>query len=50
MCRGTIVFGLVVADEPFLADGELLYVGQPVAVVAATSPAALGEGPQGGAD
>jgi xanthine dehydrogenase large subunit len=34
-------FGLVVADEPFLADGELLYVGQPVAVVAATNPSAL---------
>ena len=37
-------FGLVVADEPFLADGELLYVGQPVAVIAATSPAALANG------
>jgi xanthine dehydrogenase large subunit len=34
-------FGLVIADEPFLADGELLYVGQPVVVVAATSPVAL---------
>ncbi|HEX2474698.1 MAG TPA: xanthine dehydrogenase molybdopterin binding subunit [Lacipirellulaceae bacterium] len=38
---GHNLFGLVVADEPFLADGELLYMGQPVAVVAATSPAAL---------
>jgi xanthine dehydrogenase large subunit len=37
-------FGLVVADEPFLADGEVLYVAQPVAVVAATSPAALEQG------
>ncbi len=37
-------FGLVVADEPFLADGDLLYVAQPVAVVAATSPAALEKG------
>jgi xanthine dehydrogenase large subunit len=34
-------FGLVVADEPFLADGELLYIGQPVAAIAATSPSAL---------
>ena len=32
---GHNMFGLVVADEPFLADGELLYLGQPVAVVAA---------------
>jgi xanthine dehydrogenase large subunit len=38
---GQNLFGLVVADEPFLADGELLYVGQPVAVVAATTPTAL---------
>jgi xanthine dehydrogenase large subunit len=38
---GHNLFGLVVADEPFLADGQLLYVGQPVAVIAATSPAAL---------
>ena len=37
-------FGLVVADEPFLADGELLYVGQPVAGIAATSPMALAKG------
>jgi xanthine dehydrogenase large subunit len=41
---GHNLFGLVVADEPFLADGDLLYVGQPVAVVAATSPAALAKG------
>lgn len=34
-------FGLVVVDEPFLADRDVLYVGQPVVVVAATSPAAL---------
>src|SRR5687767_4337028 len=38
---GHNLFGLVVADEPFLAEGELLYAGQPVAIVAATSPAAL---------
>ena len=31
-------------DEPFLADGEVLYLGQPVAVVAADSPAALEKG------
>jgi xanthine dehydrogenase large subunit len=34
-------FGVVVMDEPFLADRELLYLGQPVAVVAAESPAIL---------
>src|SRR5262245_60726996 len=34
-------FGVVVPDEPFLADGELLYLGQPVAVVAAENPDAL---------
>ena len=38
---GHNMFGVVVMDEPFLADGELLYLGQPVAVVAAESPAAL---------
>ena len=43
MFRATICFGVVVMDEPFLADGEVLYSGQPVAVVAAESPAALGE-------
>jgi xanthine dehydrogenase large subunit len=40
---GHNLFGLVVADEPFLADHDLLYVGQPVAVIAATSPAALAQ-------
>src|SRR5687767_2387176 len=34
-------FGVVVIDEPFLADGEVLYLGQPVAVVAAETPEAL---------
>jgi xanthine dehydrogenase large subunit len=38
---GHNMFGLVVADEPFLADEELLYLGQPVVVVAAESPDAL---------
>jgi xanthine dehydrogenase large subunit len=41
---GHNLFGLVVRDEPFLADRELLYMGQPVAVIAATSPAALAKG------
>ncbi|MCI0331742.1 MAG: xanthine dehydrogenase molybdopterin binding subunit [Planctomycetes bacterium] len=34
-------FGIVAADEPFLADGEVLYLGQPVAAVAAEMPGAL---------
>jgi xanthine dehydrogenase large subunit len=38
---GHNLFGVVVIDEPFLADGDVLYLGQPVAVVAAESPAAL---------
>ncbi len=38
---GRNMFGVVVMDEPFLAKCELLYLGQPVAVVAAESPAAL---------
>src|SRR4051794_17103348 len=38
---GRKLFGVVVFDEPFLADGELLYLGQPVTVVAATNAAAL---------
>ena len=38
---GHNLFGVVVFDEPFLADRELLYVGQPVVVVAAESAAAL---------
>src|SRR6478672_4623457 len=29
---GHNMFGVVVRDEPFLADGELLYLGQPVAM------------------
>jgi xanthine dehydrogenase large subunit len=41
---GHNLFGLVVADEPFLAAGEILYLGQPVAVVAAETPAALEKG------
>ncbi len=47
---GHNLFGLVVADEPFLADGELLYFGQPVAVVAADESSSVGERPQGRAD
>ena len=34
-------FGSNVADEPFLAETQLLYVGQPVVVIAAQSRAAL---------
>jgi xanthine dehydrogenase large subunit len=34
-------FGPLAADEPFLAAGQLLYVGQPVAVVAAETRDAL---------
>ena len=34
-------FGPLLHDEPFLAERELLYVGQPVVVVAAESPRAL---------
>src|SRR3954467_891324 len=41
---GHNLFGVVVLDEPFLADGEVLYLGQPVAVVAAENPAALEKG------
>ena len=35
------LFGPLFADEPFLADRQLLYVGQPVVIVAAESTAAL---------
>src|ERR671924_1405762 len=38
---GHNMFGIVAADEPFLADGELLYLGQPVTLIAAETPAAL---------
>jgi xanthine dehydrogenase large subunit len=38
---GHNMFGVVVMDEPFLASGELLYMGQPVAVIAAQSLDAL---------
>src|SRR5690349_11373529 len=38
---GDIRFGLVYRDEPILAEGEVLYVGQPVIVIAAESRAAL---------
>ena len=41
---GHNLFGVVVIDEPFLADGEVLYLGQPVAIVAAESPEALEKG------
>ncbi len=38
---GCNTFGVVVMDEPFLADGELLHLGQPVALIAAESQTAL---------
>ena len=38
---GHNMFGVVAADEPFLANKEILYLGQPVAVVAAETPTAL---------
>jgi len=34
-------FGPLVQDEPLLADGEVLYVGQPVVIIAAETQAAL---------
>lgn len=40
---GHNIFGLIVADDPFLAEGEVLYVGQPVVVVAAETPEALAQ-------
>jgi xanthine dehydrogenase large subunit len=41
---GRNVFGLIVADEQFLADEQLLYIGQPVALVAAETREALEKG------
>ena len=41
---GHNMFGVVVPDEPFLADDEVLYLGQPVAILAAESPDALDKG------
>jgi xanthine dehydrogenase large subunit len=34
---GHNLFGPLAVDEPFLADGRLMYVGQPIAIVAAES-------------
>jgi xanthine dehydrogenase large subunit len=34
-------FGPILVDEPVFADGEVLYVGQPVVVIAAESRAVL---------
>ncbi len=34
-------FGPLFQDEPILADGEVLYVGQPVVILAAESPEAM---------
>ncbi|HYO25008.1 MAG TPA: xanthine dehydrogenase molybdopterin binding subunit [Lacipirellulaceae bacterium] len=38
---GHNLFGLLAVDEPFLADHDLLYIGQPIALVAAETPEAL---------
>ena len=38
---GDNVFGVVLHDEPFLADERVLYLGQPVAVIAAETREAL---------
>ncbi len=43
---GPNCFGTIAADEPFLASDELLYLGQPVAIVAAKSPEDLERGRQ----
>ncbi len=38
---GRNMFGVITHDEPFLADGKLLYRGQPVVLIAAENAAAL---------
>ena len=43
---GHNLFGGIAADEPFLAEEQLLYLEQPVAVVAAETPEALARGRQ----
>jgi xanthine dehydrogenase large subunit len=40
---GHNVFGLIVTDDPFLAQDEVLHVGQPVVVIAAETPEALAQ-------
>jgi xanthine dehydrogenase large subunit len=35
------MFGPLAADEPFLADGDLLYAGQPIAIIAAETHESL---------
>jgi len=40
---GARLWGPIIKDEPILADGEVLYVGQPVVVIAAENQAALDE-------
>ena len=37
---GKNIFGNIIADEPFLAEKEVYYVGQPIAVIAAETPTA----------
>lgn len=41
---GKNIFGPVLRDEPVLADGEVLYVGQPVVVIAAETREAMRAG------
>ena len=40
---GHNTFGIVVFDEPFLATQEVLYIGQPIVVIAAESLESLGK-------
>jgi xanthine dehydrogenase large subunit len=40
---GAKTWGPIFQDEPVLADGEVLYVGQPVVVIAGETPAAVAE-------
>lgn len=40
---GAKIWGPILQDEPILADGQVLYVGQPVVVIAAETPEALAE-------
>ena len=35
---GRLTYGLISSDQPVLADGVVLYVGQPIAIVAADHP------------
>src|SRR3954463_11271640 len=41
---GHNLFGPVLEDEPFLAETELIYIGQPIVILAAATPEALALG------